>query len=66
MAQTVRTEVVREQGQWVVFLLVLDEEGITRTRLSTHRDERTARVMASATQRAAQRRRRPPQEPPGR
>lgn len=67
MDRTVQTEVVQEQGQWVVFLLVIDEEGISRRRLSVHLSEREARVAASVAQRAAHRRRRtPPDEPFGR
>lgn len=57
--QAIRTEVVLECGQWVVYLLVLDLEGIERRRLSAHRSEREARLMADSAQRAANRRRRP-------
>lgn len=59
MDQAVQTEVVLEQGQWVVFLLVIDEEGIDRRRLSTHVSQREAEVAASVAQRAAHRRQRP-------
>lgn len=64
MEPTVQTEVIQEHGQWVVFLLVIDEEGIDRRRLSVHRSEREAQVAASAAQRGAHRRRPPgPDEP---
>lgn len=66
MDRTVQTEVVQEQGQWVVFLLVIDVEGISRRRLSVHLSEREARVAASVAMRAAHRRRPPPDEPFGR
>ena len=56
---TVRTEVVRERGQWAVYLLVIDLEGISRRRLSVHRSEREAQVTASSVQRGANRRQRP-------
>jgi hypothetical protein len=60
MDPTVQTEVTNELGQWVVYLLVLDEETIERRKLSVHVSEREARVAASVAQRAAHRRRRPP------
>lgn len=62
VTQTLRTEVVEDCRQWVVYLLVIDEEGVTRRRLSAHRSEREARLTASVVQRAAHRRQRPPPE----
>lgn len=62
--QTVQTEVLLEQGQWTVYLLVIDPDAISRRRLSVHLSERAARVAASSAQRGAHRRRRPLEEPP--
>lgn len=60
--QAVQTEVLLEQGQWVVYLLVIDPEAISRRRLSVHRHEREARLAASVAQRSAHRRRPPARE----
>ncbi|MDP2712126.1 MAG: hypothetical protein Q8O56_12995 [Solirubrobacteraceae bacterium] len=60
MSSTLRTEVVEDCRQWVVYLLLIDPEGITRRRLSAHRTEREALLTASLVQRAAHRRGRPP------
>ena len=66
MAQTVRTEVIEDCRQWVVQLLVIDEDGVTRRRLSAHRSEREARLTAAVVQRAAHRRQTPaPQDDHG-
>lgn len=58
MDRQVETEVTQEHGQWVVWLLVIEEEGIARRRLSVHISEREARVTASSARRGAHRRRR--------
>jgi hypothetical protein len=60
VSQTLRTEVVEDCRQWVVYLLVIDEAGVTRRRLSAHRSEREATLTASLVQRAAHRRQTPP------
>jgi hypothetical protein len=60
VSDTLRTEVVEDRRQWVVYLLLLGTEGVERRRLSAHRTEREARLTASVVQRAAQRRKRPP------
>ena len=60
MTDTLRTEVVEDCRQWVVYLLLLGTEGVERRRLSAHRTEREARLTASVVERAAQRRKRPP------
>ena len=64
MSETVRTEVVEDCRQWVVYLLLIGTEGVERRRLSAHRSEREARLTASLVQRAAHRRQRPPPEDP--
>lgn len=64
MSETVRTEVVEDCRQWVVYLLLIGSEGVERRRLSAHRSEREARLTASLVQRAAHRRQRPPPEEP--
>ena len=53
----VQTEVTRECGQWAVYVVVIDPDGISRRRLSTHRNAREAEVWASVVSRAAHRRR---------
>lgn len=60
MDRALRTEVVEERRQWVVFLLLIELEGVTRRRLSVHRTEREARLAASLVQLAAHRRQPPP------
>lgn len=62
MSQTLRTEVVEDCRQWVVYLLVMSSEGVERRRLSAHRSEHEARLTASLVQRAAHRRGLPPPE----
>jgi hypothetical protein len=62
VSETLRTEVVEDRRQWVVYLLLIDTEGVERRRLSAHRTEREARLTASLVQRTAQRRLRPPPE----
>ncbi len=62
MSETLRTEVVEDRRQWVVYLLLITMEGVERRRLSAHRTEREARLTASLVQRTAQRRQRPPPE----
>lgn len=64
VSETVRTEVVEDCRQWVVYLLLIGSEGVERRRLSAHRSEREARLTASLVQRAAHRRQRPPPEEP--
>lgn len=64
MSDTVRTEVVEERRQWVVYLLLIGAQGVERRRLSAHRSEREAQLTASLVQRAAHRRQRPPPEDP--
>lgn len=62
MDQAVHTEVVEESRQWVVYLLVIDADGVDRRRLSAHRTEREALVWASMVRRTAHRRHAPPSE----
>jgi hypothetical protein len=64
VGDTLRTEVVEDCRQWVVYLLLMGTEGVERRRLSAHRTEREARLTASVVQRAAQRRQRPPPDEP--
>lgn len=63
MSETLRTEVVEDRRQWVVYLLLIGTDGIERRRLSAHRSEREAQLTASLVQRAATRRQRPAPEP---
>lgn len=64
MSNTLRTEVVEDCRQWVVYLLVMSTEGVERRRLSAHRTENEARLTASLVQRAAHRRGPPPPPEP--
>ncbi len=63
MSTEVTTEVTYERGQWVVHLVVTTPEGVERRPVQTHRDERTARLMAETVRRTAARRRAPREDP---
>ncbi|KMO75804.1 hypothetical protein MOBUDSM44075_02893 [Mycolicibacterium obuense] len=55
VARTVETVVVPERGQWVVEVVVVFDDGVVRTRISTHRSRRRAELAADLIKRAAER-----------
>lgn len=59
-AMLVQSEVVREEGAWVVYLEVWFEDGIQRKRIGSYRDERKARVASRWVTWAARREITPP------
>lgn len=59
MAAEVTTEVVKESGQWTVYLLVLTDQGVERRAVSTHRSLARARLAADVIRRTSARRRSP-------
>jgi hypothetical protein len=59
----VHTEIVAEPRRWAVFLVVIDQDGVDRRRLSTHATEREAALAAALARRRAERGGPPP---PGR
>jgi hypothetical protein len=64
MTPEVHTEVIREDGLWAVYLLVLSSEGVDRTLVERHFTEGRARLAADVIRRTAARRR-PPREADG-
>ena len=56
-----QTEVVKERGQWAVYLLIMTPQGIDRQKLqTTYFHESKARLAADVIRRTAARRRPPP------
>lgn len=53
----VTAEIGQENGQWVVYLVVLTPDGVQRRRLETHPTARRAELSAAAINRTVARRR---------
>lgn len=64
MTPEVHTEVIRKDGLWAVYLMVLSPQGVNRTLVERHFTEARARLAADVIRRAAARRR-PPREAAG-
>lgn len=61
MAETrVDTEVVEQNRQWLVYLLVITPDGVSRRLLQTYRTAAEAHRMADILRRSARRRRTEP------
>ncbi len=59
MSRLLRTAVRNEHGQWIVEMVLLDEHGAERRRVSAYRTQALAQVAAASIERAASRRQRP-------
>lgn len=59
MELEVTTEVVRESGQWTVYLVVITDQGVERRAVSTHRSPALAKLAADVIRRTTARRRAP-------
>ncbi len=51
----VRTEVIEERGQWVLYLEIGDLESSIRHRINTYNKKRLAEIAAKIIKRAAER-----------
>jgi hypothetical protein len=51
----VRTEVIEEKGQWVVYLEIGDTESSVKHRINSYHKKRLAEIAASLIKRAAER-----------
>lgn len=51
----VRTEVIEERGQWVLYLEIGDMESSIRHRINNYRTKRLAEIAAKIIKRAAER-----------
>ncbi len=63
MQPEVSTEVVKESGQWTVYLLVITDQGVERRAVSTHVSLVRATLAADVIRRTASRRRAPVEDP---
>lgn len=59
MSRLLTTAVRQERGQWIVEMVLLDEDGAERRHVSTHRTRAHAQAAAAIIERAANRRQRP-------